>query len=143
MFDLLLGGPGESDKTMAATIRRMKSLRPDRVGVSFGVRIFPETPLARLVQEQGPLEQNPALHGHTNNNHEFLFPLFYISPHLGPNPEAHLKDLIGKDPRFFFASRQDLGPDYNYNNNRPLCAAIRDGARGAYWDILRRIQGKD
>jgi len=27
----------------------------------------------------------------------------------------------------------------NYNDSSPLCDAIRAGARGAFWDILRRM----
>jgi len=30
--------------------------------------------------------------------------------------------------------------DYNYNENQPLVDAIAAGARGAYWDILRRLR---
>jgi tryptophan 2-C-methyltransferase len=137
MYDLLLGGPGETVTTMRQTVTRLKRIRPDRVGVSFGVRVFPGTALAKTVAA-GPLADNPCLHGNTRHNDRLLRPLFYVSDRLGPDPEARLKKIIGDDPRFFFASRADLGRNYNYNNNRPLCAAIARGARGAYWDILRR-----
>jgi hypothetical protein len=32
------------------------------------------------------------------------------------------------------------GGDHNYNANRSLSEAIAAGARGAYWDILRRLR---
>jgi tryptophan 2-C-methyltransferase len=31
--------------------------------------------------------------------------------------------------------------DHNYNRNQSLCDAIAAGARGAYWDILRKMKG--
>jgi tryptophan 2-C-methyltransferase len=141
MYDLLLGGPGETARTLTETVRRLKTIAPDRVGVSFGVRVFPGTALARMVRDSGPLDENPCLHGHTRANPDLLKPLFFVSNQLGPDPEARLKKTIGADPRFFFAARADLRANYNYNNNRPLCAAIRQGDRGAYWDILRRAAG--
>lgn len=138
MYDLLLGGPGETLRTLGETVKRLKRIRPDRVGVSFGVRVFPGTKLAGMAAKMGAFAENPCLHGVTRNNPGLLRPIFYLSDRLGPGPEAALKKLIGNDPRFFFAARAELRGNYNYNNNRPLCAAIGRGARGAYWDILRR-----
>lgn len=137
MFDLLLAGPGETRATLRETISRMKRLKPDRVGVSFGVRIFPGTRLAGMVTAAGPLEANPNLQGRAAGNPEFLFPIFYVARSLGRDPELFLHRLIGDDPRFFFASREVPERNYNYNDNRVLVRAIKKGARGAYWDILR------
>jgi hypothetical protein len=77
-----------------------------------------------------------------------LKPTFYISEALGEQPAALVRDLIGGDQRFFEpASEGDCeataGSDaanYNYNENLLLVQAIKEGARGAYWDILRRIR---
>jgi radical SAM superfamily enzyme YgiQ (UPF0313 family) len=142
MYDLLMAGPGEDKKTMARTIKRMKRIRPDQVGVSFGVRIFPGTALGEAVEKRGPLVENPCLHGSLKNNPRLLKPVFYVSEKLGPEPETYLKKLIDDDPIFLFASKRDLDRNYNYNNNPPLCEAIRKGERGAYWDILRRRSGR-
>lgn len=138
MCDLLVAGPGETRATLRETILRLKEWKPDRVGVSLGVRIFPGTRLARMIQQAGPLEENPHLHGRVSDNPEFLFPIFYVERALGRNPEEFLHRLIGDDPRFFFASRRIPERNYNYNNNRVLLRAIREGGRGAYWDLLRR-----
>jgi len=137
MFDLLLAGPGETRATMRQTISWMKRLKPDRVGVSFGVRVFPGTRLARMIADAGPLEANPNLHGRVHGNPELLFPIFYVARSLGRDPELYLHRLLGDDPRFFFASREVPERNYNYNDNRILVQAIKKGARGAYWDILR------
>jgi radical SAM superfamily enzyme YgiQ (UPF0313 family) len=139
MYDLLLAGPGETKKTMARTINRMKRIRPDRVGVSFGVRMFPGTALAKAVMKAGAFAENPCLHGSLKNNPRLLKPVFYVSDKLGPDPETYLKKLIDDDPIFLFASRKELDRNYNYNNNPQLCEAIRKGERGAYWDILRKL----
>jgi radical SAM superfamily enzyme YgiQ (UPF0313 family) len=139
MFDLLLAGPGENRKTLRQTISMMKKLRPHRVGVSMGVRIIPGTELARMVHQEGPLDKNPNLRGQVQDNPEFLYPIFYLSEDLGRDPEGYLKNLISDDPRFFFAKSDDLKQNYNYNRNLPLVRAIRKGARGAYWDILRQM----
>ena len=119
----------------------MKKIKPDRVGVSTGVRIFKGTALARMVKMQGALKDNPNLRGCLRNNTDFLFPVFYFSEKLGRDAEDYLNGLIGGDPRFFFAKSKDLKQNYNYNRNLPLVRAIRKGARGAYWDILRKMAG--
>ncbi len=49
-------------------------------------------------------------------------------------------DLIGEDERFFKPMSEQSAANYNYNENQPLSEAIRKGARGAYWDILRRLR---
>ena len=136
MFDLLLGGPGETRATLRRTISWMKRRQPDRVGVSFGVRVFPGTALALLLSRSGPMEENPHLAGRVRNNPELLFPIFYVDRSLGRDAEFYLHRLIGDDRRFFFSSRELPERNYNYNDNRVLVRAIRGGARGAYWDIL-------
>jgi radical SAM superfamily enzyme YgiQ (UPF0313 family) len=142
MFDLLLGGPGETRATLKKNISRLKKLKPDRCGVSFGVRVFPNTPLGKDILAAGPLAENPALHGVLRHNDSLLKPIFYVSSALGPDPEKYLNDLIGADPRFLFASREDMKSNYNYNNNRPLERLIKNGERGAYWDMLRRAANR-
>ncbi|NVM00984.1 MAG: hypothetical protein HWN67_01495, partial [Candidatus Helarchaeota archaeon] len=40
---------------------------------------------------------------------------------------------------FFFADPEEQDQNYNYNENLLLVNAIKNGYRGAYWDILRRL----
>jgi len=142
MFDLLLGGPGETEETLRDSIELMKALDPHRVGVSAGVRIYPGTPLAKMVQREGVSGDNKSLFGKVEGNDDLLWPIFYISPELGGEMESYLAELIGEDERFFFAAREETDRNYNYNDNRVLVEAIERGYRGAYWDILRRLQEK-
>ncbi len=135
IYDLLLGGPGETRDSLRETIETMKQLAPSRVGASLGVRIYPNTSLARMVLGQGPIASNPNVHGERDES--FLAPAFYLSSELGADVAAYLESLIGGDERFLFMSGS--AADSNYNDNSLLVKAIKAGYRGAFWDILRRL----
>jgi radical SAM superfamily enzyme YgiQ (UPF0313 family) len=137
MYDLLLGGPGETRDSLRETIETMRRLEPSRVGANLGVRIYPRTSLARMVLAQGPVASNPNVHGERDGS--FLAPVFYLSSELGTDVAAYLDGLIGGDERFLFMSGSAADSNYNYNDNSLLVKAIKDGYRGAFWDILRRL----
>ena len=141
MFDLLLGGPGETRETLRQTIEFMRRLQPDCVGLAIGMRVYDGTPMATWVRTQGDPAHNPNLHGVRHDNASFLKPIFYISPHLGPNLMSCVREMIAGDPRFFLPEESAGNANYNYNENTTLVQAIANGARGAYWDILRRVGG--
>jgi radical SAM superfamily enzyme YgiQ (UPF0313 family) len=139
MYDLLLGGPGETRQSIARTIELMKRISPDRVGVSLGVRVYPGTRLAALVLNEGPMARNANLQGAVEGNESFLRPVFYLSSELGDGAAAYLAGLVGGDRRFFFPTAEAGAEAYNYSDNQRLVDAIKSGYRGAYWDILRRL----
>jgi radical SAM superfamily enzyme YgiQ (UPF0313 family) len=124
MYDLLLGGPDETPDSLRESLEYIRGIGPDCVGISLGVRIYPGTPLA----------------SDRVGNDGFVRPVFYLSPGLGPDPAAQVRDIVGDDPRFFLPAGPDAERDYNYNDNDVLERAIREGARGAWWDILRRMR---
>jgi len=66
-------------------------------------------------------------------------PVFFLEPGIAPTVFNMLDALVGKDPRFLFFDPDRPGRNYNYNANKLLVDAIREGHRGAYWDILRRV----
>ncbi|MFC1716549.1 B12-binding domain-containing radical SAM protein [Candidatus Poribacteria bacterium] len=136
MYDLLLGGPGETEDTLRETIELMKEAQPSRVGVSAGVRIYPRTPLAKMIRKDGVSKDNPALFGNVEDNEDFFQPIFYISPSIGGDIHSYVSELIGGDDRFLVGSQEDITENYNYNDNSVLVEAIRNGARGAFWAIL-------
>jgi radical SAM superfamily enzyme YgiQ (UPF0313 family) len=140
MYDLLLGGPDETRDSLRETLDLVRRIGPDCIGISLGVRIYEGTPLADEVSRAGPLETNPALHGDRVGTGSFVRPVFFLAPDLGPDPAALVREAVGDDPRFFLPSGPEEARDYNYNDNDVLVRAIRDGARGAYWDILRRMR---
>jgi radical SAM superfamily enzyme YgiQ (UPF0313 family) len=153
MFDLLLGGPGETPDTLADTIDFVRQIEPDCAGAGLGIRLYPGTAVATTVAAEGPVETNPSIRRHYRGPIDLLRPTFYISRHLGPRPARLVREMIAGDARFFepaegpepdqSASRAgpDASGDHNYNDNRELVEAIAAGARGAYWDILRRLRG--
>ena len=137
MYDLLLGGPGETRDSLRETIESMKRMSPHRVGASLGVRVYPKTSLAKMVLQQGPIESNPTIHGERDSS--FLAPIFYLSAELGEDASQYLEGLIDGDERFMFMSGGISNSNYNYNANTILVDAIRNGYRGAFWNILRRL----
>jgi len=141
MFDLILGSPGETRKSIETAIHLMKKIKPDRVGISLGVRLYPMTPLGRQVLEtsKGTLPKNSSLFGALENNESFLRPIYYRNISLGEDVEDWLHGLVSDDPRFLLCRRTEANPDCNYNDNPVLTEAIKSGHRGEYWDILRRV----
>ena len=141
MFDLLFGSPCETKESIETTIRLMKKIKPERVGISLGVRLYPVTRLGReiLVTSKGTLSGNPSLFGDLEDNQSFLRPVFYCDANLGEDVEDWLHSMVGDDPRFLLGRRTDANLNYNYNDNPELTEAIKRGHRGAYWDILRRL----
>jgi radical SAM superfamily enzyme YgiQ (UPF0313 family) len=144
MVDLLLGGPGETPQTARETIESLKRIAPDCVGAALGLRIYPGTFAAVRIAAMGAMEANPGIRRRYDGSVDLLQPTFYISPDLGPSPARLIRDLIGDDSRFFPPAEEagsgGAAGDHNYNDNSALVAAIADGARGAYWDILRKLR---
>ena len=140
MYDLLIGGPGETRETVRQTIEFMRHIDADCVGLSMGVRIYDGTPMADYIRSLGDVASNPDIYGVKEDNPDFMRPIFYVSPDLGENIASIVNELVAGDPRFFVPSREEADSNYNYNDNTVLVRAIADGARGAYWDILRRMR---
>lgn len=136
MFDLLLGGPGENRETVRETIGLMKELNPSRVGISLGIRIYPGTYFGKVLGEKTGSPED-GFFGTTSD--EMLKPLYYLSPELGDGIQDFVRALVAGDSRFFFGGTEDIAENYNYNDNTKLVQAIKQGYKGAFWDILRRI----
>ncbi|MBW2149888.1 MAG: radical SAM protein [Deltaproteobacteria bacterium] len=133
MLDLLSGAPGETKESITRTVELMKRAGPDRIGVAVGVRVYPGTELAHLIVQE---ELRKGLVGGDDPGE----PLFFIEPGVAPFAFELLDELIGGDRRFFFFDPSRPDRNYNYNANQLLVEAIREGYRGAYWDILRRYE---
>ncbi len=148
MIDLLLGGPGETPQTVRETIDFIKQIDPDCAGAALGMRIYPGTTMEKLLARELREQGDGSIRRKYSGPIDLLKPTFYISSALGERPAEFVRDLIAGDKRFFepaveIAPGAAEGPDaanYNYNENLPLTRAIEQGARGAYWDILRRLR---
>jgi len=66
---LLLGGPGENRKTVDESISLMERLKPTHLSINIGIRIYPNTELARIAREEGVIASQDDL----------IFPAFYLS----------------------------------------------------------------
>ena len=133
MFDLLIGGPGETEDTARVTIEKIRELNVPLAGIAAGIRVYPETPLGKAIAG-GFMKEG--LHPAAGNS--TWEPFFYLSPYLGSGVSGLLNELVAGDPRFLFlASPADEG-SYNYADDEMLYQVIRGGSRGAYWDIIRR-----
>ena len=98
------------------------------------------------MRSEGPLDTNPNIRRRYDGPVDLFKPTYYISSALGDRPAALVRDLLNHDPRFF-EPMPDIsdGPsvshsDHNYNDNTDLLDEIAKGARGAYWDILRKLR---
>jgi radical SAM superfamily enzyme YgiQ (UPF0313 family) len=132
MFDFLIGGPGETEATVRSTIEQVKELNVPLAGISTGVRVYPGTPLARAIADgstKGGLRPETGYAPHQ--------PLFYLSP-LVDNALSLIDHLVAGDPRFLVLSTPAAEGSYNYADDDVLGELIRQGARGAYWDILQQ-----
>lgn len=65
---LLLGGPGETRETVEESLAFADSLNLEAIKTSVGIRIYPETPLARIALQEGVITKDTNL----------LFPTFYL-----------------------------------------------------------------
>lgn len=134
MFDLLVGGPGETEQTVTTTINKVKELDIPLTGISVGIRVYPNTPLGKAVASGF---SNQGLHPGTASLSE---PVFYLSPLLGSEPLALVQRLVAGNPRFLFLAAPADEESYNYADDESLCQLIEKGNRGAYWDIIRRTK---
>jgi radical SAM superfamily enzyme YgiQ (UPF0313 family) len=125
MIDLLLGAPGETFVSIKKAIEDMKRLNPYRVGTSYGLRVYPETVFHEYLKQTGHHVPSSLLH-----------PYFYIEDTIRDGIDEFIQELIQGDERFYFNAREESNQNYNYNANRVLEDAIKEGFRGAFWDVL-------
>lgn len=135
MFDLLMGGLGETEETLRGTAEATRRLDLPLVGVAVGMRVYPGTPLAGMLAREDECI--------TERIGNMLEPAFHFSPALGEDPLDVVRECLGDDPRFLLLAGPEDERSYNYVGDTWLSDAIARGARGAYWDIIRRGGASD
>lgn len=129
MADLLIGCPGETEATVRTSIETAKRLEIPLVGMAVGIRVYDGTPLKKQIDQA-------SISNYLNIVQDGLS--YYMSPSLGSDPFGLVRELTGNDRRFLsLAAPGDMG-SYNYAGDEHLSSLIKQGARGAYWDILRK-----
>ena len=133
MFDLLVGGPGETEATIRSTIEQVKELNVPLSGIAAGIRVYPNTPLARAIA-------GGSIRGglYPSAEHAPEQPVFYLSPLIKNDISAVINHFVAGDSRFLVLAEPAGKGSYNYAGDEVLGELIREGARGAYWDILRK-----
>lgn len=120
---LLVGAPGETESTLAETVRFIESLPLcDLVMVSQGIRVLPGAPIHRKLVARGEIDAEDDL----------ARPVFYHSPHVSPR---RAREIIAgaRFPAANFAALAD-GMHPMAPLAQRLAAAI--GARPPYWRHL-------
>ncbi len=87
---LLLGSPGETRETVEESLMFADSLKMDTMKITVGIRIYPQTHLARRGIEQGIISPQE----------ELLFPRFYLAKGLEDWLFETLKDLAATRPNW-------------------------------------------
>jgi radical SAM superfamily enzyme YgiQ (UPF0313 family) len=87
---LLLGGPGETPGTVAASVAFLERFKPFLVNLTVGLRIYPGTPLHRLALAEGIISASDNL----------LWPHFYLSPAVADWIWDYLKKVRGCHPNW-------------------------------------------
>jgi tryptophan 2-C-methyltransferase len=82
---MMLGGPGDSTDKMLKTLEFVLSLRPLNVVWADppGMRVYPNTPLADIVEQEGFSKKNKNLSGAIKDNDNLLLPVYYFSKNFG------------------------------------------------------------
>jgi len=133
MFDLLIGGPGETGETVRITVDKVKELNAPLAGIAAGIRVYPGTPLGKAIASGSIKGGLYPVAGNT-----LWEPFFYLSPNLGSDVSAVINEFVAGDQRFLVLSSPAEDGSYNYADDEALCQLIQQGARGAYWDIISR-----
>ena len=97
MWIFLIGGPGETARTVGETLAfaEWRLRRGDAVYATVGLRIYPGTTLHRIALSEGLLSAGDPL----------LAPRFYFSEALDFNPTVtRLKAFAASHPRFMFSA---------------------------------------
>ena len=93
------------------------------------MRVYPRTPLADLLEPEAKV--SPVGRG------DLVNPTYHFGAELGEDPLGVVRQAVGDDPRFLLLAGPEDERNYNYVGDDWLERAIAEGARGAYWDILR------
>jgi len=125
----MLGGPGETEKTVRETLNFVeKCVKPGDVAFfNIGIRIYPGTQLEDLAREQGVLALS---------KEEMLKPVFYLSPQL--DPEWLVRELqVAMNTHMNFISSDSLSFPYLSSIHR---FGYRLGIRPPLWKHTRFIR---
>jgi lipid biosynthesis B12-binding/radical SAM protein len=114
----MFGGPGENERTVYEGIENIKNLKKCVVFIFMGIRILPNTPLARIALKENVISSDNGM----------LEPVYYFSP--GINKEW-LEEML---TRAFSEIRHCVFPPDIFDNSLRVLHKL--GYSGTLWDLL-------
>ena len=100
--------------------------------------MYPNTALAARLQSDADAWAGLV---RSEDSGDLCMPTFFLEPTIADEIMPHIKRIVAGDKRYFVGGPDDTQVDYNYDDNLGLTDAIAGGAKGAYWDILRKSLG--
>jgi radical SAM superfamily enzyme YgiQ (UPF0313 family) len=88
---LLLGGPGETLETVMQSLNFAASLQLEAMKITAGIRIYPDTALARIAVAEGMI----------TSGEDLIFPSFYITENLKDRLLETVDNWIQDRPNWF------------------------------------------
>lgn len=122
---LIFGGPGETFETMDATVAVVDGTRPDAVFAMLGVRLYPDTSLARKLEAEGRIRRQDI----------GLEPIFYIEEAVRDGIIEKANAIGAERPHWVFPGLDNPDMDRFTLRLRKL------GVRGPLWELLARRPG--
>lgn len=121
---LVFGGEGETWDTVAQTIAVMDECRPTAVNAMCGVRVYPETPLARTLLARGEVTDPATFHE----------PYFWFAPGVREGLAPHVARVARERGNW-------LLPGNKVNDEEQLFATLRGrGLKGDLWRYVTRVR---
>jgi radical SAM superfamily enzyme YgiQ (UPF0313 family) len=121
---LLLGGPGEDEKTLEESASFMDQIEPTAVIAMVGIRIYAGTELEKISLSEGIIGSNTNL----------MYPHFYISPRLGDG-------ILSWVTQKALERKTWIVPGLEVNISRNMMEHIRRfHIRGPLWNLVSRMK---
>ncbi|MCC6465768.1 MAG: cobalamin-dependent protein [Planctomycetes bacterium] len=122
---LILGGPGETMQTLQETVSLIDSTRPTAVFGMLGVRLYPNTPMAKLAEHEGFLRRDAI----------GIEPMFYISEAVRDELEEFAARKKAESPHWYFPGLEGERWVRFWRRRRA------HGARGPLWEFMGEEAG--
>lgn len=119
---IFVGAPGETADTAKMNFDRLDALGADVSMIMAGIRIFPNTVLADIAQEELGIDKHSIS----------IKPVYYISPGVMKAMDSIVEDIKKNHPKWIL-------PGFEINIDERLQALLRKaGIRGSLWEELTK-----
>jgi radical SAM superfamily enzyme YgiQ (UPF0313 family) len=120
--NLILGGPGETDETMAESVARLDEMNPTAVIATIGLRVYPGTALARMARQRENTE---------TVSEERLDPVFFVEEGVADTIVEKVGAWVDERPGWICP-----GLKKRYNPRYLARRRERLGHKGVLWPLI-------